>query len=176
MRNRHQPVALTLTRSVIGLVWIAGALFNALWTPRYSEVFQSLAAEASLPVYRWLFGEVVGAHPVVWAVLLVIGEFLLGVITLGKGRWGQLGLALGALWSILLFPLVWPYTLMMGPYAVLLAWLASRNHATSLLDLRRMAGGAPDQRVKEVSLLGAQRSTARERLRPAGRDAQGSVS
>lgn len=145
---------MTLSRSVIGLVWIAGAVFNALWTPRYSEVFQSLAAEASIPVYRWLFGEVVGAHPVFWAVLLVIGEFLLGVLTLGKGRWGRLGLALGALWSLLLFPLVWPYTLIMGPYAVLLAWLASRDHDESLLDLRRMTGGTLGRDNKKISLPG----------------------
>jgi hypothetical protein len=54
-------------------------------------------------------------------VLLVLGELALGALTLGRGTLGKLGPLGGALWSALLFPLIWPYTLIMGPYAVALS-------------------------------------------------------
>lgn len=130
-----------VARIAVGLIWLAGAAFNALWTMRHLNLYQGFADDSPLAVYRWLFGDVVGAHPAVWTVLLVIGEAILGLLTLGKGRWAKLGLAGGAIWSALLFPLLWPYTLMMGPYALLLAWLARKDYAASPFDRLRLGFG-----------------------------------
>ena len=137
MANRWQMAMISLVRCAVGLIWIAGAVFNAFSTMRHPEVYHSLAAETTVPVYQWLFSEIVAAHAAFWTLLLVLGELFLGVLTLAKGRRGQVGLAVGALWSALLFPLVWPYTLMMGPYAVLLAWLATRDQGASLPEALR---------------------------------------
>ena len=120
-------------RIAVGLVWLAGAVFNALVTTRMADPYGWLVG-SPVPVYRRFFADVVGAHPRFWTVLLVIGETALGVLTLARGWRARLGLAGGALFSALLFSFLSPYTRMMGPYALLLAWLARRDYPVSLLD------------------------------------------
>jgi hypothetical protein len=150
-RQRRQVTVTDVIRYVVGLIWIAGAVFNATWTMRHLDLYQGLASDATVPIYRWLFGDVVGARPAFWTVLLVIGELALGLLTLGSGWRARLGLAGGAIWSLLLFPLLWPYTLMMGPYAALLVWLAGRDAGTGVLDAVR--GWRAERREREPGRL-----------------------
>lgn len=128
----------SITRSAVGLVWLAGAAFNGFVTLRMADPYSWLADGSRLRVYRWLFREVIGAHPTRWTLLLVAGEAALGVLTLARGGWAKLGLAGGALFSAFLFTLATPYTLLMGPYALLLAWLARRDEHQSAVG--RLAG------------------------------------
>jgi hypothetical protein len=106
---------------------LAGAVFNAAWTLRQKNVYDEFGRSSPVPMCRWFFRCVVSKHPRFWTALLVIGETALGLLTPARGTWGRLGLGGSALWSALLFPLLWPYTLMMGPYALALAWLARRS-------------------------------------------------
>lgn len=131
MKARHAsrpqwPGWANSARLVIGLIWLAGAAFNALVTLRMSRPFEWLES-SPIPIYRWFFRDVAGEHPVVWTLLLVAGEAALGVLTLARGGWARLGLAGGALFSLFLFSLGTVYTLVMAPYAALLTWLAHRN-------------------------------------------------
>jgi hypothetical protein len=122
---------------VVGLIWIAGAVYNALWTLRHTEFFgdEGIARDATLPVYRWFFGDAVAAAPVAWTLVLIAGEVTIGVLTLGTGIRAKIGLWGGLLWSLWLFLMLWPYTIMMGPYALLPAWLLRDAHDVSLRDL-----------------------------------------
>ena len=113
-----------IVRKVVGGIWLAGAVFNTGWTLRQDAPYTWLE-ESRVPVYRWFFGEVAAANPAPWTIALIAGEVALGVMTLSR-RWGRLGLIAGAAFSAFLFSLATPYTLMMGGYAVLLAWLARR--------------------------------------------------
>src|SRR5687768_7293038 len=115
----------TNLRMFVGVIWIAGAAFNAMWTLRHPEFFgnEGIAQDASLEIYRWFFGDVVARAPALWTALLILGEVAIGVLTLGGGRWARTGLWGGVVWSLWLFPLIWPDTIMMGPFALLLAWL-----------------------------------------------------
>jgi hypothetical protein len=113
----------TTLRIVVGLVWLAGAAWNLLVTWRMDDPYGWLADAARVAPWRWFFAEVVEAHRMLWTALLIMGETVLGVLTLGRRRWARLGLAAGALFSAALFSFGTPYTLMMGPYALLLAWL-----------------------------------------------------
>lgn len=137
MDTRPRPDLKTTLRMVVGLIWIAGAVYNALWTLRHTEFFgdEGIARDATLPIYRWFFGDVVAAAPVAWTLLLIAGEVAIGVLTLGTGIRARAGLWGGILWSLWLFPMLWPYTIMMGPYALLLAWLARGDQDVSLRDL-----------------------------------------
>jgi hypothetical protein len=121
--ERTSTTAVDIARIAAGCVWLGGAAFNALWTIRQSAPYEWLEEE-TLPLSRWFFGDVVSAHPAPWTALLIAGELALGILTLARGRWARLGLAGGALFSALLFATASPYTLVMGPYAFLLAWLA----------------------------------------------------
>lgn len=64
-----------------------------------------------------------------WTIGLIAGEAALGILTLVCGRWGRTGLIGGALFSLFLFSLAVPYTLVMGGYALLLGWLAYRERS-----------------------------------------------
>jgi hypothetical protein len=121
--DRTSTTVVDIARIAAGCVWLGGAVFNASWTIRQSAPYEWLE-EGTLPPYRWFFSDVVGVHPVPWTALVIAGEFALGLLTLTQGRRARLGLAGGALFSALLFASASPYTLMMGPYALLLAWLA----------------------------------------------------
>ena len=115
----------TILRMAVGLIWIAGAIFNALWTLRQPELFgdQGFGRDASLPIYRWFFGEVVAQAPAFWTVLLIVGEATIGILTMSRGPLAKVGLWGSVAWSLWLFPMQWPYTIMMGPFALLPAWL-----------------------------------------------------
>ncbi len=120
-------------RIVVGLVWLAGAAFNAIVTLRMAEPFSWLEASPIAP-YRWFFREVAGSRPGLWTALLVAGEATMGALTLARGRWVTLGLGLGTAFSVFLFTLATPYTLVMGAWAALLGWLARREYPTSPFD------------------------------------------
>ena len=114
-----------LARKVVGLIWIAGALWNAGWSLRQDNPWSWLE-DSPVPVYEWFFAEVVSRNPAFWTVLVIIAELSLGVLTFSRGRASRLGLLGGALFSAFLFSLGSPYTLMMGVYAVVLAIMTVR--------------------------------------------------
>jgi hypothetical protein len=132
--GKRRTGTLDIARIVVGLIWLAGAVFNALVTIRMEDPYGWIAEKSPFRVWRRFFGDVVGARPAFWTALLVIGEAGLGVLTLARGGWARLGLAGGAIFSALLFALATPYTLVMGPYAIFLAWLARKGDRSSLVD------------------------------------------
>jgi hypothetical protein len=136
-RHRGGGDGIPIARIAVGGIWLAGAAFNAFVTRRMEDPYGWLADGSPVPIYRWFFGDVVGAHPTAWTVALAAGEATIGALTLCRGRWAQLGLAGGALFSALLFSLATPYTLVMGPYALFLAWLARQEHRWSQVARRR---------------------------------------
>lgn len=115
-------------RIIVGLIWIAGAVFNILVTTRMERPFDWIADESRLGVMRWFFGEVVSACPVGWTVLLAIAELAIGVLTLMKGQFAKVGLAGGVLFSLFLFGMATPYTVVMGPYALFLFWRTRKEY------------------------------------------------
>lgn len=123
--------AANITRIVVGATWLAGAIFNLLGTMRMSRPYDWLT-ESPIPPYRWFFHNVVNAHPRRWTLLLAMYELAIGILTLGGGRRARIGLAAGSVFSAFLFSLATPYTLIMGPYAALLAWLARKNFLPAL--------------------------------------------
>ena len=136
-RPRHHTV--TLLRLVAGGTWLAGAAWNAFVTWGMADPYGWLADGSVIPLWRWFFTDVVEQQPGMWTALLIAGEITLGLLTLGRDRRARLGLQGGALFSLLLFSMGTPYTLMMGPWAVLLYWLSRQEtRHNSLLDLMRV--------------------------------------
>lgn len=123
-----------IARIVVGLIWLAGAVWNLTVTLRMADPFGWLAEGSWFAPWRWFFGDIVQSRPAFWTVLLISGEAALGALTLARHGWARLGLAGGALFSIALFSFGTSYTLMMGPYALLLAWLARHQYHRSAID------------------------------------------
>jgi len=132
--RRPFPDLVTILRVTVGVIWLAGAAFNLLVTTRMEEPYGWLADGARIAPWRWFFAEVVAEHPLGWTALLIAGEVGLGVLTLGPRRRALIGLVAGALFSGAIFSFGTSYTLMMGPYAVLLAWLAWNETSRSPID------------------------------------------
>ena len=114
-----------IAQEIVGGIWLAGAAFNAGWTLRQPDPYTWLEESLVRP-YRWFFGEVAAQNPSFWTLALITGETALGLLTIAGGKWTRLGLLGGTLFSLFLFSLATPYTMMMGGYAALLAWLARR--------------------------------------------------
>lgn len=137
MTTMHGGKGTNIARIVVGLIWIGGAVWNLVFTTRMDRPYGWLADDAGTSLYRWFFGEVVEAHPVFWTVLLAIGELTVGGLTLMRGGWAKLGLLGGALFSAFLFLTMTPYTLIMGPYAVFLGWLAAKEYPRNAWEIVR---------------------------------------
>lgn len=137
-----------LARMAVGLIWLLGAAFNLLVTLRMPDAFGWLE-ESPVPLYRWFFRDVAGAHPAVWTVLLAGGEVALGVLTLARGGRAKLGLAGGALFSAFLVSLGSVYTLMMAPYALLLVYLSRKDYRRSLFDYLRRGFRQKGERISK---------------------------
>lgn len=136
VRHPAPPSVAVIARIAVGLMWLAGAAFNLLVTLRMANPFGWLADGSKVTAWRWFFGDVVETHLTwLWIALLIAGETALGVLTLARHGWARLGLAGGALFSVVLFSFGTSYTLMMGPYALLLAWLARYQYCRSVVDL-----------------------------------------
>jgi hypothetical protein len=135
------------TRLIVGLIWLCGAVYNVSVTSRMADPY-GWFQDSPLRPYRWFFGEVAGVHPTFWTMLLALGELSLAVLTLARGGWARVGLAGGALFSLFLFASGLSYTLMMGPYALLLAWLARHTYPNSAIT-----------RLRGLTHLGRTRST-----------------
>jgi hypothetical protein len=138
--------ATEIVRIGVGLVWLAGAVWNLTVTLRMDDPFGWLAEGSWFAPWRWFFGDVVEAHPPFWIALLVVAEAALGALTLGRGNRARLGLAGGALFSAVLFSFGTTYTLIMGPYALLLGWLARHEYGRTFIahlpSPRRVTGKA----------------------------------
>jgi hypothetical protein len=139
--ERPRDHANTLIRFLVGGIWVAGAAWNAFVTWSMTDPYSWLADDSVIPLWRWFFTDIVERQPDLWTALLIAGEVTLGLLTLGRNRWARMGLLGGALFSLLLFSLGTLYTLMMGPYALLLIWLSRHEHHRSVRDL--MSLGLP---------------------------------
>lgn len=144
MNPNHSSVLPTAGRMLLGAIWIAGAIFNTLWTlPASFDAWEGLGEDATFAGYRWFFSTVVGAVPDLMTLLLILGELTLGVLLLSRDPWAEVGLVLSVLWCAFLLFIIWPYTLSTLALLALSGWLLRYDHEGSLIDLIRHRG-VPD--------------------------------
>lgn len=135
--QRMQPASkpVDILRSVVGVIWLAGAVFNLAVTLQMNDPYVWIVEESCVAFWRRFFGEVVDENLLFWTVMLIIGEATLGVLTLARNGWAKAGLIGGAMFSAMLFFFGSVYTLVMGPYALLLVWLATHPFRRSIVDI-----------------------------------------
>lgn len=136
MRSPHVPGMPFVLRLGLGAVWIAGAVFNAVWTlPNAGSSWADLADNATFAAYRWFFADIAGDAPAFWAVALILAELTLGALVMSRDPWARYGLLLSVAWSAFLFFLIWPYTLSTIVFGVLAAVLLRGDHLRGVSDL-----------------------------------------
>jgi hypothetical protein len=151
--NRTQPsLSLpTIARMLLGAVWIAGAMWNAVVTlPGASDAWSDLGTNATFRIYRWFFDSIAGGAPVVWALMLVVAELTLGLLLLRADPWARYGLLLSTAWCVFLFFLIWPWTLSTIIFLFPSILLLRYPHPLGLGDLLTGHGGRMAQAGKEM--------------------------
>lgn len=68
------------------------------------SLYAQAGANAFLPLYRWFFGEVLGAFPVPFVIALIVFETSVGLLILSRGRGITLGVIGAVLFCLLLVP------------------------------------------------------------------------
>jgi len=127
-------------RWFVGLFFLAMGLgVNLTFVLRDPSQFVALGtAEPLVPLYAAFFEQVVGRAPVLWGLLVVAFQLVVGVLLLGRGPSVRWGLAGATVFLLAITPLG-PWTLANPLLAVALATLWRRPHDASLLDAVRGA-------------------------------------
>lgn len=101
----------TIGRVVVGLGFIAAAVFNTVITYPGATAAYEAFAELSWPVFDVFVREVVIplARPVTAAV--IVFEFVTGTLVLSRGRWTRLGIAAAVGWHVVLIPFLSVYAI-----------------------------------------------------------------
>lgn len=101
------------------------------------DQFVRLGVDAPfIPFYAWFFEHVVAPAPQIVGVLAAAGEIVVGLLILSSGRRVKLGLTGAIVFLIIITPLgIW--TLPNPVLAAGLAWLLTKDHSRSLVQLIR---------------------------------------
>lgn len=94
------------------------------------RAYDGYATVALLPLYRWIFREIVSLSPLLFALLAAAFEITVGLLLLNKRRYAKVGLVLGGLFLVAITPLSLE-TLPNVLLAVGLAYLATKEFDTS---------------------------------------------
>ncbi len=91
----------TVVEIGFGVLFAAGAVFNATYTRTHgSEFYGSFADGAWLPPARWLIGKVVIPNAAAVTVVLVLYEATVAVMVLSRGDLVQPGLIAGGIFAL----------------------------------------------------------------------------
>ncbi|WP_455834314.1 hypothetical protein [Pseudarthrobacter siccitolerans] len=122
-------------RIFIGIFFIVMALgVNALLSILAPEVFISLGTgEPLIPLYVWLFENVVAVAPAVFGIVAAAGEITVGLLILSRGRRVKLGL-MGAIAFLLVITPLGVWTLPNPLMAAGLARLLTKEYPRALWD------------------------------------------
>jgi hypothetical protein len=124
--------------------YLGGALVHAHAILNDLTVYSWFGEQSFVPLYRDFWQGIVEPG-LPWIVLPVIAfEFIVGLMMLDKGRTARLGQAAGALWNLLLAPLLGPWGWTNLIMTSLHGWLYTQTFDRSALKLLRpRAGGRP---------------------------------
>jgi hypothetical protein len=125
------------TRLFLGFFFIVmGIGFHLVLILNNPHAYDGFSASAYIPLYRWIFRELVMPYPLAFALAAAAFEIAIGLLMLGKGRNVTIGLSLGGLFLLAITPLGLE-TLPNALLALGVAYLAMRSFPQSLWELAR---------------------------------------
>lgn len=99
-----------MLRTVWGLFFLGSCVFNLSYTFTHPEFFEQFAEMAMFNVYVVVIEKMVMPYAEIFTVILGLFEFLVGVFVLGKNTYVKVGLYASLVFTILLIPVIPPYT------------------------------------------------------------------
>lgn len=100
-------------------------------------LFATLGRDSFIPLYRWLFDQVVGASPILWGVIAILYEVSTGLMLLHTGRWVKRGLICVIVFGVGTAPFMW-LTVPNLVMAATAAYLLTREYDGSLFSRLRL--------------------------------------
>jgi hypothetical protein len=128
----------------VGAFYLAMAIgVNVVLALVAPDQFVALGTNAPLlPLYEWLFAEIVALSPLAFGLLAAAYEVAVGLLLLGRGRWVTWGAIAGIVHLLVITPLgIW--TLANPLLALALALLLRRGYDRSLPEMLVAARGRP---------------------------------
>ena len=116
VKPRKNPI---LGRTVLGSIFFASAVYNAVYLPTHLESLRDLAVNADLALYRRFFLEWVLAWPLPFIAALVLFEIKVGALLFSSGRAVKVGLAAALAFLLWLVPLLGGHNLGNVPLAAI---------------------------------------------------------
>jgi hypothetical protein len=105
----------TLGRSLVGLFFIAGALFNLFLTlPNSPASLEALVATAFVPFYRDVMYAAIAWNATALLLLVIAFELAVGLLALWRGPLVKLALLGAGAWGIGMLPVIPPDGLLIG--------------------------------------------------------------
>ena len=94
------------TRIFLGFFFIAMGLgVNLTLTLTDPQSFVGLGSHSYLPLYRWVFGNLVARNPVLMVAPVILYEIIIGTLMLAKGSNARLGFAGAIVFLLAITPL-----------------------------------------------------------------------
>ena len=126
-----------ISRLFLGFSFLAASLVNLFLSVPHPENFQTYAALSWFPFYSRMISSLIVPHAAIFSTLLVLYEYTMGLLILGKGLSVRIGLWGYILFLIGIFPSMGVYTLFNLVLVFLPAALLFKDYDTSLLELVR---------------------------------------
>ncbi|HEY0601813.1 MAG TPA: hypothetical protein VGD58_02825 [Herpetosiphonaceae bacterium] len=125
------------TRILLGCFFIVMAIgFHIVLILVNPRAYDGFATTALLPIYRWIFRNLVSLYPLLFALFAAAFELTIALLMLNKRQYARLGLAIGSFFLLAITPLG-VETLPNALLALGLAYLATQEFDTSMLEAVR---------------------------------------
>lgn len=123
-----------IVRIATGVVFLWSSGVHVGIVAADSELYRDVADAAWLPGIRTAWSDVFMAHPVLWGLMIALGELAIGTALLTGGRWARYGLAGAAGFHVGLMTLGWGYWLWSLPVLAILLGPGRRRDPALLTD------------------------------------------
>lgn len=123
-------------RAVIGLGYLAAAVFNAVYTLPRSDELDGYADGAWFGFLRDFMVDVFMPNGDAFMLAVIAFEVAVGLLILWRGRWVDIGVATSVGWVLVVLPfLAWPYLVTNLVLAVVQGVVSLRRYERPLLPL-----------------------------------------
>lgn len=99
-----------MLRIIWGVFFLGSSVFNLSYTYSHPEFFEQFADIALYNVYVEIIEKLVVPYAEIFTVLLALFELTVGVFILAKNKSVRVGLYASLLFTVLLIPVIPPYT------------------------------------------------------------------
>ncbi|NIA25681.1 MAG: hypothetical protein GWP04_08945 [Gammaproteobacteria bacterium] len=135
-KRRVGGIGWNIWRGLIGVAYLAAAIFNAMYTFSRSHELGGYAEGAWFPFLKDFMSDVFMPNGELFMSLVIVFEIAVGLLILSRGTYVDMGVGASVLWVLLVLPfLAWPYLLTNIMLALLQGVLFLRRYDTAIWDL-----------------------------------------